>query len=84
MCSSDCPKRSLTAYRKLEREFFDLRDQLAENLGALEVELSDDQLGRLNEASSISPGFPHDMLQPQVEGLKRRIDNHRAATTPEW
>jgi aryl-alcohol dehydrogenase-like predicted oxidoreductase len=60
------------------------RDQLVENLGCLEVELSDDQLSRLNEASSISPGFPHDMLGPQVEGLKRRIDNHRAATTPEW
>jgi len=60
------------------------RDQLVENLGALEVQLGDDQLNRLNEASAISPGFPHDMLQPQVEALKRRIDNHRAATTPEW
>jgi aryl-alcohol dehydrogenase-like predicted oxidoreductase len=59
-------------------------DQLVENLGCLEVELSEDQLHRLNEASSISPGFPHDMLGPQVEALKRRIDNHRAATTPEW
>jgi aryl-alcohol dehydrogenase-like predicted oxidoreductase len=59
-------------------------DQLVENLGCLEVELSEDQLDRLNEASSISPGFPHDMLGPQVEALKRRIDNHRAATTPEW
>jgi hypothetical protein len=57
---------------------------LVENLGCLEVELSEDQLDRLNEASSISPGFPHDMLGPQVEALKRRIDNHRAATTPEW
>ncbi|TDJ40949.1 MAG: aldo/keto reductase [Gammaproteobacteria bacterium] len=60
------------------------RDQLVENLGALEVQLGDDQLNRLNEASAISSGFPHDMLQPQVEALKRRIDNHRAATTPEW
>ena len=60
------------------------REQLADNLGCLEVELSEDQLSRLNEASSISPGFPHDMLGPQVEGLKRRIDNHRATTTPEW
>ena len=60
------------------------REQLADNLGCLEVELSEAQLNRLNEASSISPGFPHDMLGPQVEGLKRRIDNHRATTTPEW
>ncbi len=60
------------------------REQLTDNLGCLDVELSEAQLNRLNEASSISPGFPHDMLGPQVEGLKRRIDNHRATTTPEW
>ena len=58
--------------------------QLEENLGALDVTLASDQLERLNEVSSISSGFPHDMLQPQAEATARRLDNHRAAFTPEW
>lgn len=58
--------------------------QLAENLGALEVTLSDAQLGRLNEVSAIEPGFPHEMLRPQSQGTAKRLDNHRHSTTPEW
>ncbi|MFP2907568.1 aldo/keto reductase [Pyxidicoccus sp. 3LFB2] len=37
--------------------------QLEDNLVALEVELPDDALARLHEASAIEPGFPHDFLQ---------------------
>ncbi|MCW8099051.1 aldo/keto reductase [Streptomyces tauricus] len=36
--------------------------QLEGNLGALDVYLTADQLARLDEASSIGLGFPHDML----------------------
>lgn len=38
-------------------------EQLEDNLGALEVVLSDAQQTRLNAASAIELGFPHDMLQ---------------------
>ena len=37
-------------------------DQLEGNLGALEVELSAAQLTRLDEASAIDLGYPHDLL----------------------
>jgi aryl-alcohol dehydrogenase-like predicted oxidoreductase len=37
-------------------------DQLAESLGCLEVELSDDQLARLDEASRVDMGFPHEFM----------------------
>ncbi|KLL95361.1 hypothetical protein NJ76_27485 [Rhodococcus sp. IITR03] len=36
--------------------------QLRDNLGALSLQLSDDQLARLEEASAISAGYPHDFL----------------------
>lgn len=36
--------------------------QFEDNLGALEVELSEDQIAHLNAASAIEPGFPHEML----------------------
>ncbi|MFI6645420.1 aldo/keto reductase [Streptomyces sp. NPDC050504] len=36
--------------------------QLEDNLGALEVDFTASQLARLNEASAIELGFPHDML----------------------
>jgi aryl-alcohol dehydrogenase-like predicted oxidoreductase len=58
--------------------------QLAENLGALEVTLSDAQLNRLNEVSAIEPGFPHEMLRPQSQATAKRMDNHRRSATPEW
>jgi len=59
-------------------------DQLGENLGTLEVSLSAAQRERLNQVSSISIGFPHDMLRPQAQGTAKRLDNHRASITPEW
>ncbi|TWH24082.1 aryl-alcohol dehydrogenase-like predicted oxidoreductase [Rhodococcus rhodochrous J45] len=37
-------------------------EQLRDNLGALSLQLSDDQLARLEEASAISAGYPHDFL----------------------
>jgi aryl-alcohol dehydrogenase-like predicted oxidoreductase len=52
-------------------------EQWDENLGCLDVELTEDQMQRLNSISSISPGFPHDMLSQQSEGRAKRIDNHR-------
>jgi aryl-alcohol dehydrogenase-like predicted oxidoreductase len=41
--------------------------QLEDNLGALEVSLSSDQLAKLAAASQIEAGFPHDMInQPWI------------------
>ena len=37
-------------------------DQLKDNLGALEVSFSEEQIARLNEVSSIPEGFPNSML----------------------
>ncbi|RCH64906.1 aldo/keto reductase [Streptomyces sp. SDr-06] len=37
-------------------------EQLRENLGALEVDLTASQKARLDEVSAIDPGFPHAML----------------------
>ena len=59
-------------------------EQLRDNLDSLNVSLSDEHLRRLDEVSSISPGFPHDMLRPQSQAVAKRIDNHRASSTPEW
>ncbi|WP_305788982.1 aldo/keto reductase [Symbioplanes lichenis] len=36
--------------------------QLDDNLGALDAELTHDQLARLDEVSAIDPGFPHALL----------------------
>ena len=36
--------------------------QLEDNLGALEVTITDEQRARLEEASAIDPGFPHELL----------------------
>ncbi|MFC3996230.1 aldo/keto reductase [Nocardiopsis sediminis] len=36
--------------------------QLADNLGALEVDFTAAQLARLDEASAVGGGYPHDML----------------------
>ena len=36
--------------------------QLEDNLGALEVDLTDSQLARLDEAGAVGLGYPHDML----------------------
>lgn len=37
-------------------------EQLLGNLDALSVDLSDDQLARLDAVSAIDPGYPHDLL----------------------
>ena len=43
--------------------------QLEDNLGALDVEISDDQLARLEEASAVPSVFPMDMLKGPAEGF---------------
>ena len=50
------------------------REQLDDNLGCLDVEISDDHRGRLEEASAIRMGFPHDML---AQMGARNVINHR-------
>ncbi|WP_405161785.1 aldo/keto reductase [Nocardia sp. NBC_01499] len=45
-------------------------NQLEDNLGALEVEFDTAQLARLERASAIELGFPHDMLAaPMTQGV---------------
>jgi aryl-alcohol dehydrogenase-like predicted oxidoreductase len=59
--------------------------QLEENLGALDVSLSAAQLARLEQASRIELGFPHDFLTQEFTrdliygGTRDRIDAHRPA-----
>jgi aryl-alcohol dehydrogenase-like predicted oxidoreductase len=43
--------------------------QLQDNLGALEVTFSDDQVARLNAASRIDLGFPHEFLASGAMGM---------------
>ena len=58
--------------------------QIKENLGALEVELSEDQRARLDEASAIELGFPHDFINRVRQSefvlgeARDRIDSHRS------
>jgi aryl-alcohol dehydrogenase-like predicted oxidoreductase len=57
--------------------------QLQDNLGALSVALSSEQMERLDKASRVDPGFPHNFLS--VDGIRENvfggtygeIDNHR-------
>jgi len=57
--------------------------QMKDNLGALDVELSGEHLERLDKASAIELGFPHDFLEaPFVRNLMysgewENIDDHR-------
>ena len=57
--------------------------QLADNLGALEVRLTDDQLATLDEVSQVDLGFPHNFVSdPNIldivsGGSWERLDNHR-------
>ncbi len=59
-------------------------EQLRDNLGAVDVELSPDQLARLDELSAIPLGFPHEFItrvraSTSVLGdALERIDDHRA------
>ena len=43
--------------------------QLEDNLGALAVEISPDQLARLNAISAVPPVFPMDVLKGPAEGM---------------
>jgi len=58
-------------------------EQIKENLGALDVKLSVDNLAHLNEASKIELGFPHEFLTSDgvldvvFSGTYNLIDNHR-------
>ncbi|HSH01179.1 MAG TPA: aldo/keto reductase [Anaerolineae bacterium] len=57
--------------------------QLTDNLGALNVTLTPDHLGRLNTVSQIDLGFPHQFLtdEPILDivygGTYHQLDNHR-------
>lgn len=58
-------------------------DQLNDNLGALQVHLNHDQLARLDDASKIELGFPHDFLSSSefrtylYAGTHDKLHNHR-------
>lgn len=58
-------------------------EQLNDNLEALDVKLSAEQLAHLNEATQIELGFPHDYLSENdirtymFSGTYERIQNHR-------
>jgi diketogulonate reductase-like aldo/keto reductase len=54
------------------------RAQLDDNLAAVDVSLTADQIRRLDEVSAISLGFPHDLLagpatQDRIAGGKRAL-----------
>jgi aryl-alcohol dehydrogenase-like predicted oxidoreductase len=53
--------------------------QLADNLGALKIELTADELAHLNTESAIELGFPHDFggFQLAYGSTLPMIDNHR-------
>ena len=53
-------------------------EQWQDNLGCLDVQLSDEHMQKLGDVSSISPGFPHDMLSAQSDARGPRIQNHRS------
>ncbi|HTK85775.1 MAG TPA: aldo/keto reductase [Patescibacteria group bacterium] len=46
--------------------------QLEDNLGALEIDLTHDQIAFLDRASAIEVGFPHDFLQHDI--VRRFVD----------
>jgi aryl-alcohol dehydrogenase-like predicted oxidoreductase len=58
-------------------------EQLHDNLGALNVTLSPEQLGRLDAVSQVDLGFPHEFLASDgvrdlvFGGTYGQIDNHR-------
>ena len=43
--------------------------QLEDNLGALDVELGEEHLARLDEVSAVPPVFPIDVLKSPAEGM---------------
>ncbi len=62
-------------------------EQLRDNLGSAQVTLSEAQMRRLDEASRVELGFPHDFLA--ADGIRRlytggtagELDNHRPGAT---
>ena len=52
-------------------------EQWEDNVGCLAVDLDDATMGRLNEVSSIAPGFPHDMLMGGAMANADNLINHR-------
>jgi diketogulonate reductase-like aldo/keto reductase len=58
--------------------------QLKDNLGSLDVTLEEPQLKRLDGASRIEMGFPHDFFASDMVrgytygGMYERIHNHRS------
>jgi aryl-alcohol dehydrogenase-like predicted oxidoreductase len=58
------------------------REQLEDNLGALEVELTAEELARLEEVSRIQLGFPHDFGADRLAYGDTRplVDDHRHPT----
>lgn len=58
-------------------------DQLADNLGSVDVELDAEALGRLGKASSSSLSFPHNFIRdtaPFVYGpVGERVDDRRTS-----
>lgn len=58
--------------------------QLRDNLGALGVELTEEQLGRLDESSKIELGYPHEFLNFAASAsftfgdAYAQLDNHRS------
>ena len=57
--------------------------QLKDNLGCLDITLDSQHLERLDEASRIELGFPHDFFKGDLVrqlvygGMRDSIDNHR-------
>lgn len=60
------------------------REQLVDNLGALDLSLSDADLVRLDQVSSIPLGFPHDFggVALAYGGTADRIDGHAHSRGP--
>jgi aryl-alcohol dehydrogenase-like predicted oxidoreductase len=54
------------------------RTQLEDNLGALRIQLSDEQRTRLDEVSAIEPGNPHDLLAAPYQ-QKLMLGSNRVA-----
>ena len=58
-------------------------EQIRDNLGSLEISLSPEHLGRLDEATGVELGFPYEFLERDhirnlvYAGTRDRIDNHR-------
>ena len=58
-------------------------EQLQDSLGALKFEIPEEQLNKINEASKIELGFPHEFFQTELinnlifGGKYNDLDNHR-------